>query len=225
MAETGHKFGVKQILPALILVVISISLLNLAVAEGTNDNGSVSKSLFDGHTLTGWKIAEFTGHSDALVESNSLIIVAGEALSGITFTNQFPTSDYEISLEAMRVSGSDFFCGLTFPVLKTNCTLIVGGWGGRLIGISSIDGRDASENEFSTARNFTNGVWYSIRLQVTTTNIHAWLNDSTIVDVNTKDRELGLRLGEISLSRPLGLATYTTKAALRNIRYRLLSNQ
>ena len=37
--------------------------------------------------------------------------------------------DYELRLEAKRVEGGDFFCGLTFPVGKEYCTLILGGWG------------------------------------------------------------------------------------------------
>lgn len=45
------------------------------------------------------------------------------------------------------MSSSEFFCGLTVPVRTgTECvSLIVGGWGGSLVGISSIDGLDASE--------------------------------------------------------------------------------
>ena len=56
-------------------------------------------------------------------------------------------SDYEVTLEAMRVDGNDFFCGMTFPAGKDPCTLIVGGWGGTVVGLSSINGMDASENE------------------------------------------------------------------------------
>ena len=56
-------------------------------------------------------------------------------MTGITWTNEMPRMGYEISLEAMRVEGSDFFCGLTFPVGKDYLSLIVGGWGGRRGGV------------------------------------------------------------------------------------------
>ena len=59
----------------------------------------------------------------------------------------FPKVDYEVNLDAKRVAGNDFFCGITFPVGKRFCSLIVGGWGGATVGLSSIDGKDAAENE------------------------------------------------------------------------------
>ena len=71
----------------------------------------------------------------------------GDPFTGINWTNDFPKMNYEVALDAMRVMGSDFFCGLTVPVGDTFCSLIVGGWGGSLVGISSLDGMDASENE------------------------------------------------------------------------------
>jgi hypothetical protein len=40
------------------------------------------------------------------------------------------------------------------------------------------------------------------------------------VDLETKDRRIGLRGGEIEESLPLGIAAYQTQAALRNIRLR-----
>ena len=58
-------------------------------------------------------------------------------MTGITWTNEVPTNNYEISLEAMRVEGSDFFCALTFPVGNDPCSFIVGGWGGGVVGLSS----------------------------------------------------------------------------------------
>ena len=66
----------------------------------------------------------------------------------------------------MRVEGSDFFVGLTFPVRDSHASLIVGGWAGSVVGISSIDGRDASENETTEVMKFKNGQWYKFRLRV-----------------------------------------------------------
>ena len=60
----------------------------------------------------------------------------------MTWTKDFPKTDNELSLEAMRADGTDFSCGLTFPVGSSPCTLIVGGGGGSVVGLSSLDGPD-----------------------------------------------------------------------------------
>ena len=106
-------------------------------------------SLFDGQTLSGWKAADFGGApEDARVENGTLILDMGTtSMSGVTCTRQMPTLDYEVSLQAQRVQGSDFFATVTFAIKDSFCSLVVGGWGGSLVGISSFEGMDASENE------------------------------------------------------------------------------
>ncbi len=92
--------------------------------------------------------------------------------------------NYEVALDAMRVMGSDFFCGLTVPVGTNFCSLIVGGWGGSLVGISSLDGMDASENETTKFVSFESGRWYRIRLRVTEKKIEGWIDKDKLVDVD-----------------------------------------
>src|SRR5689334_13543165 len=96
--------------------------------------GPAWQSLFDGKTLTGWKVTDFAGRGDVKVDSGRLLLETG-VMTGVTWSNDLPRMDYEISLEAMRVDGSDFFCGLTFPVGKDPCSFIVGGWGGGVVGL------------------------------------------------------------------------------------------
>ena len=122
----------------------------------------------------------------------------------------------------MKLEGSDFFCGLTFPVGKSACTLIVGGWGGMVVGLSNVDGADASENETSAGMEFKRDRWYRIRLRVTDEKIEAWIDQEQLVNLETKGKFIGLRHGDINLSLPLGIATYETKAAIRDIRLRRL---
>ena len=131
--------------------------------------------------------------------------------------------DYEIALDAMRVSGSDFFCGLTFPVSNSFCSLIVGGWGGSLLGLSSIDGMDASENETTKFLNFERGKWYRIRVRVTKDRIEGWLDKEKLVDVVTKERRISLRAGEIEMSTPLGICSWQTTGAIREFKMRKVS--
>ena len=178
------------------------------------------KSLFDGKTLAGWKVTDFAGHGEVTVKDGTVVLETGQ-MTGITWTNDLPRMNYELSLEAMRVEGSDFFCGLTFPVAKDPCSLIVGGWGGGVVGLSSLDSQDASSNETTKYVTFKNGQWYAIRLRVTPGKIEAWIDSDKVVDVATADKTISIRL-EVEESKPLGIASWSTTAALRNLKLRKL---
>jgi hypothetical protein len=188
------------------------------------------QSLFDGKTLTGWAQSGFEGEGDVKVVNpfrdrrGAIIIEQGTTLSGFTWTRggDLPRSNYEISLEAMKLEGVDFFCGLTFPVGKAACTFVVGGWGGNVVGISSLDHADASENETTRNRDFVENRWYRIRIRVTDEKIEAWIDDEPMVNLATKGRMLRLRPGDIQKSLPLGIASYMTRTAVRDIRIRRL---
>ena len=180
------------------------------------------QSLFDGKSLEGWRETPFTGRGQARVESGTIILGNGGPMTGITRTGEFPRSNYEVRLEGMRVNGGDFFASLTFPVGDCYATWVTGGWGGDIVGISSIDGWDASDNETRSYFTFENNRWYSLRLQVTPDRIRAWIDDQPVVNVNIAGRAISLRPGEIRLSAPLGFASYNTTGALRKIEYRTL---
>lgn len=192
------------------------------------DAGGASwKSLFDGQSLRGWRPTDFAGRGEIRVEKDfkgapALVIEQGGALSGVNFTNDLPRMDYEVTLEAMKVSGSDFFCGLTFPYGESHGTLIVGGWGGAALGISSVDGNDASMNETTRFMRFDPDRWYAIRLRVTAARIEAWIDKDKVIDLETRDKRISMRSGEIEESIPFGVATWQTTAALRNIQLRSL---
>jgi hypothetical protein len=130
--------------------------------------------------------------------------------------------NYEVSLEAMRVAGSDFFCGLTFPVQNTFCSLILGGWGGSVVGLSNLEGADASENETTQFISFENGRWYRVRLRVSESRIEAWIEQKKVVDVVTTGRKISLRFGDIELSKPFGISSWMTSAAVREIKLRAI---
>jgi Domain of Unknown Function (DUF1080) len=180
------------------------------------------KPIFDGKTLAGWSEPKFAGQGEVAVKAGTLTLGLGNDLTGVNFTGAMPKMNYEIALEAQRTEGTDFFCALTFPYGETHATFVVGGWGGSLVGISSINGDDASENETTKFKKFEKGRWYKIRLRVTAAKIEAWIDDEQMVDLETKDKKISLRAGEIELSKPCGLATFRTQAALREIRLRVL---
>jgi hypothetical protein len=144
----------------------------------------------------------------------------GDPFTGISYTNQFPKTDYEIAFDAMRVMGNDFFCGLTLPFETNYFSYIVGGWGGGVVGISSINGMDASENESTRFLSFDTGKWYRIRVRVTKERIEAWLDDKKTIDVVTKEKRISPRPGEIEKSIPFGIASWQTASALREIKWR-----
>ncbi len=176
--------------------------------------------MFDGVSLNGWQIADFAGTGPVTVEKGEIKIGLGH-MTGITWTNDLPRMGYEISLDARRAEGSDFFCGLTFPVGKEPCSFIVGGWGGGVVGLSSIDSEDASQNETTSYMNFVNGRWYHLRLRVEPGKIQAWIDEQRVVDFDTKERKLSIRL-EVEPNLPLGISTWNTSAGLKNIQMKKL---
>jgi hypothetical protein len=179
------------------------------------------QSLFNGKNLDGWESSLFGGDGEIRAARGQIEIGFGLPMSGLRYLGKVPTLDYEIRLEAKRVSGSDFFCGLTFPVRESHCSLIVGGWGGGVVGLSSIDGLDASENETTRYLSLESNRWYRIRIRVTAARIEAWLDDKRVVNQDIRQHQISLRI-EMLPARPLGLATWQTAAAVRNFQIRPL---
>jgi hypothetical protein len=174
--------------------------------------------LFDGKTLTNWRPTKFFGQSAVKVENGEIVLESGNDLTGITWSGPaLPTTNYELALQARRVDGSDFFAGVTFPVGDSFCSLILGGWGGSVVGLSSINGMDASENSTSQSMTFERGRWYSVRIQVTPARIAAWLDERQIIDQEVKGNKFETRI-EVEASQPLGVASWRTRSALRDIR-------
>jgi hypothetical protein len=180
-------------------------------------NTSDSTLFFDGKTLNGWEIANFGPQGPVYVSGGDIILGMGDGCTGITWKGGFPVTNYDVSLDAMRVEGIDFFCGMTFPVGKDPCTLIVGGWAGTTVGLSCIDGMDASENSTTSFMKFENKRWYHISLRVTDKEIVAMIDSIRVVDFKTGQNYLSIR-PEVELSKPFGIASWKTTAAIRNIR-------
>ena len=201
------------------LMIISGCSGNKASKRTEPDTLSVKQDtsfLFNGKTLDGWEITNFGPQGPVYVSGDEIILGMGDGCTGITWKRAFPRAGYEVTLDAKRVAGNDFFCGITFPAGKSPCSLIVGGWGGATVGLSSIDGKDASENETTTIRNFDKNRWYHISLVVTDEFIKAWIDTDKVVDFAIDNKKLSIR-PEVELSRPFGIASWKTTAAIRNI--------
>lgn len=172
--------------------------------------------------LEGWEVTDFYGHGKVVREAEQTIFEPGKPLTGITYKKKdFPTTDFEIEIEAKRIEGNDFFFGLTFPVGKGFCTYIAGGWGGGLVGLSSIDGFDASENATSTYETFENGKWYKFRVVVDEEMVRGWIGEQEYFRQERDRHEFSTRL-EVFANQPLGFCVFESKVAIRNARWRPL---
>jgi hypothetical protein len=200
----------------------SLGLVAMQVGARAAGAEPAWESLFDGKTLKGWKAPNFSGQGTVEIENGTMVLGSGDELTGMNLAAVPPKNNYEVSLEATRLDGTDFFCGLTLPYGDAAFTIILGGWGGALVGLSSINGDDASENETTKFIKFDKGRWYKIRARVTPEKIEAWLDDEKIINVETEGKKISMRAGEIESSVPFGLATFRTRGAFREIKLRRL---
>jgi hypothetical protein len=180
------------------------------------------KSLFDGKTLAGWKSPQFGGEGKVYVENGAIVMEEGGYITGVTWTGDVPLNNYELSLEGMKLAGTDFFCTTTFPVGDASCSLVVGGWGGSVVGLSNVDFHDASNNPTMRILWFKENRWYRVRIRVTDAAIEAWIDDEQVVNQPRKGHKISIR-SDVDLCRPLGICTYSTKGAVRHIKVRTLT--
>ena len=179
-----------------------------------------SVSLFDGKQLGSWKTVEkfdFKGHGEVKVKEGAISLGIGRPATGIHFNADLPRVNYEISLDARRTGGSDFFCGLTFPMGESYCSFIVGGWGGGVVGMSNINDMSAVENETTGYLEVKDNRWYHIRVRVTDSRLQAWIDNEQMVDKEIGKNKFSI-WWEQEPMRPLGIASWNTSAQLRNIR-------
>lgn len=205
-------------------ILTSLLVLTFATLTAADEKKVEWKPLFDGKTLEGWKITNFGGEGEVEVEDGTIQMDFGSSLSGITYTGKFPKTNYEVQLEAMRVDGVDFFCGMTFPVEESHASFIVGGWGGAVVGISSIDGKDASENDTTKFMKFEQDKWYKIRLRVTPEKLVAWIDGKKVIDQSIVGKKISTR-SEVNLSKPFGICTWETRSAYRKLQIRDLAKE
>jgi len=217
--EKGFQGASRLVTISLIVLITGCKYVSKEKKEILKAQGTVSDStmIFDGKSLEGWEVTNFGPQGPVQVSGGDIILGMGEGCTGITRIGKFPSVNYRVSLDAKRVEGNDFFCGMTFPAGKDPCTLIVGGWGGTTVGLSCIDGLDASENATRKLMSFEKNRWYHIRLEVTSSTIKAWIDSLNVVDFTIGSSRLSIR-PEVQLSKPFGIASWNTTAALKNIK-------
>ncbi len=184
------------------------------------------ESLFDGTSMTGWKRmteVNIPGYGKVHVEKGMIVLEEGSPMTGAVWQGDVPRNNYEVSLQAARLKGSDFFCGLTFPVGKEYCTLILGGWGGGTVGLSNVDHASAAENDTTQFMAFEEGQWYRVKVRVTDASIQAFLDDKQIINQERAGHTFTI-WPEQDPARPLGITSYFTKAGLRNLKLQRLTS-
>ena len=178
-------------------------------------------SLFETPLVEHWQDAKIERGGEVKREPDGFTLKEGTPMTGNVFPtweqDGLPVIGYRVTYEAMRVSGGDFFGSVTFPVgSRERCvTFVLGGWGGTQMGISSIDGADASENVTGSSQRFENGRWYKVRIEVQEQLLRVWLDDRPLVSFNPKGRQLHLRGADIAKCVPFGFASYGTEGRVR----------
>ena len=180
------------------------------------------KDLLPDEGLEGWEASDFGSQGEVRRDGKLLVLEKGHPLTGINYKLAFPKENYELEFSAQRIEGNDFLCGLTFPVADEFCSFIGGGWGGGVVGLSSVDGYDAAENATSLYYTFENKRWYKFRLRVDSKNITGWIDDKEVIQQEREGHKFSTRI-EVYVSRPLGLCAFSSKVALRDLRYRKLT--
>ncbi|MEW4565970.1 DUF1080 domain-containing protein [Bremerella sp. JC770] len=210
----------RTITPAIALSALLLLALPIVAEEAKQQ--PKAKSLFDGKRLEHFEIPQFGGEGTVEVKDGVIALGQGVMLTGITYKqDDFPRSNYELSWEARRTMGIDFFAAATFPVQDSYCSFIPGGWGGAVVGLSSIDGADASENETTKYIAFKDNQWYQFKIRVTDKKIEAWIDGKQVIDANTEGKKITTR-NEVDLSHPMGIVAWQSAAEIRKIELRVL---
>jgi WD40 repeat protein len=182
-----------------------------------DDRWTPWQDLFDHKTLEGWR----RGNDKATVAfQDGQILLENPAESASIYTTRpMPSMDYEVAIEAMRITAKDF-ASAVFPIGNQACTFFLGGSdGGDTVALGDLDGRSFEANETTSQMEFESNRWYKIRLQVTAERILAWIDSEKVIDVRVDEHEFST--GHPSLL-PFGLYAWKGKAAIRSIRLRQL---
>ena len=116
------------------------------------------KPIFDGKTLDGWKAPDFSGQGEVTARMAADPLGVGDDITGLNYAGENPEDELR-----SRARGPAA-CKCTRLLLRAHAarrrhrlTFVVGGWGGALVGLSSINGEDASENETTQVHEVRSG--------------------------------------------------------------------
>ena len=206
------------------LAMVCLCLTGVSPSPGDQpiDPPSALK-LFDGQSLIGWQPNQGSRVGKVEVKDGSMVLRTGEPMTGVTLTRQdLPTLNYRLIYEANRTEGNDFFAAATFPVGPSFVTLVNGGWGGGVTGLSLINGDSAAENETNHFLKYQNNIWYRFEVEVTTRAVRCVVDGAEVVLFPHEGAQLKTRL-ETRVNQPLGFATYRSTGLIRLVEIKPLT--
>lgn len=220
--EVAVRIGNDRWLKACLVASV---LVSSATAWGQQPGTGDPILLFDGTSLEGWKEVDYREAGKVEVADAAIRLGLGASMTGIHTTRKdLPRVDYELTYEAKRLEGNDFFAASTFPVGGSYVTFVNGGWGGTVTGISNINGASASENQTTTYFKYVNDTWYRFRIRVTGRKVVCWVDDKKVVDLDHEGLQLKTR-AETRRTEPLGFANWETSSSLRSVAVRRLTEE
>jgi len=184
--------------------------------------------LFNGETLRGWRVAKqggFARHGRVGVGRGCILLDTGNPATGIVCSRDVPTDNYELRLEAMRVGGTEDLCGILFPIGASHCYLGVGGWAwaGGKIALDQVDGRTGNDNITTRPFPVQQNRWYQVRLRVTPAAVTVWVDGLRQIELPRQGHKFSAAPGLLAPLKPLGIFTWRTRVACRNVLLRRVS--
>lgn len=217
---------ISRIFTGVLLFIFTLLVAGCSTAVEDSGDAPVAAAeiqLLEENSLGQWKPAQFAHFGEIMVRDSVLYLDLGSYLTGVVWKGELPErSNFEIELEARKTFGSDFLLGLTVPVGDSHCTWICGGWGGRIVGISDINGKSADRNETTIEMKFEQNQWYRFRMRVEERRIRCWIDNEAVIDVDISGKQISMRPGEIDTAIPLSITSFDTMAEYRNIVWRSL---
>lgn len=179
--------------------------------------GSVTP-LFDG-TLKNWEPVskyDFDAAGPVEIKDGAIRINKGDPGAGVKFKGEIPQINYELSYQARRVDGNDFFGLAVLPYKNETFGFVLGGWDGSICGFSCIDGFSADENSTTFSYRFKNNTWYDIKLVVLEKELVVYIDGKEEARLEIDGQTFSNRM-EMEPLEPFGFATWHTTAEIRNI--------
>jgi len=189
------------------------------------DRWTTWTDLLDGKSLVGWRRAtggKFARSGSVLVENGAVVLGAGKPWTAVVSTQELPTLDYELELEARRVKGSEDFCDILFPVGSGYGRLLAGGDGGGRLAVSVKAPVAAEEGTVRAWHRFASNRWYRLRLRVSRARVEVQVDDQRLLSAPTASIGVELAKNGYEGLVPLGIFTWNTGSQVRNIRLRRL---
>jgi WD40 repeat protein len=183
-------------------------------------------SLFDGKTLRGWRVVadeDFFGRWQVVGEPGRIVLHKPPGRAALAWMGEFPSCDYELSLEIMRESGGEL-CELLLPVGSERCGWNIDGWGGGQTGLSIVDGVAGHVNDTNRKMTCRDRQWHTVRVRVTAAKVEGWLDGEKLIDLSRDGRRLTQPFW-IPVREPFAVTAWSTALSIRNIRVRRLAGE